>query len=175
MVTSCLLAMPSLAAACAPYVEERNGSVSASFRRHSNDLVSCQVTESSYDEVIRNWLRNRPSSAPPLSGLSLGRAVDFPWISRHLADKALKHPRWDVRRGKVRVGGLNQFVAAVLSEEEFLARLAEPFAGTPYMPVSVSVEKVLVGKATNVAPDLRSKELLVPFDAQLWLHLRANR
>jgi hypothetical protein len=130
------------------------------------------VDESSYHEVVNGWLWNRPAGAPALSGLSLGRAVDFPWISRHLAASALKHRHWDARRGKARVGGLNQFVASVLSEEEFLARLAEPFAGTPYMPVRVSVEKVLVGKATTVSPDLQETMLLVPFDAQLWLHLR---
>ncbi len=137
--------------------------------------MHCEVAESSYREVISNWLSTRSASAPPLRGLYLGRALTFPWISRHLAEAALRDPQWDARRGKARSGGPNQWVSSTLSGPTFLARIAAPFAGTPYTPVGISVEKVLVGRAQEMAPELNAGKQLLPFDAQLWLHLDASR
>lgn len=160
------------AVACAPYVEEPSGeATSAVFRRHTDDFRACRVAESTYDEVVARRLRDRPPTAPAWTGLALGRAVDFPWISQYLAESALRDARWDARRGKVRRGGINDFVASLLSERAFLARLAVPFADTPYVPVGVSVEKVLVGVAEDVLPGTGRQR--VPLDAQLWLNLRA--
>ena len=168
-----LLLLSHFAVACTPYVEERAGASTVAFRRHPNDFQACPVAESRYDEVLAGWLRNRPLTAPALTGVSLGRVVDFPWISQHLAERALRDPRWDARRGKVRRGGINLLVASLLSEKAFLARLAVPFADTPYVPVRVSVEKVLVGTADDVLPEKKAGKLRVPFDAQIWLTLEA--
>lgn len=161
------------AVACAPYVEERNGgATSAVFRRHTDDFRVCRVDESTYDEVVARHLRDRPPTAPAWTALALGRAVDFPWISQYLAESALSDTRWDARRGKVRRGGINDFVASRLSERAFLARLAVPFADTPYVPVGVSVEKVRVGVAEDVLPGTGRRR--VPFDAQLGLNLQVG-
>jgi hypothetical protein len=168
-----LFLLSDFAVACTPYVEERVGATTAAFRRHTEDFQACPVAESSYDDVMAGWLRNRPQTAPALTGVSLGRAVDFPWISQHLAESALRDPLWDARRGKVRRGGINLFVGSLLSEKAFLARLAVPFADTPYVPVRVSVEKVLVGTADDVLPEMKAGKLRVPFDAQIWLSLEA--
>ena len=170
-----LLLLSQFAFACTPYVEERPGATTAAFRRHTDDFQTCSVAESRYDEVVAGWLRNRPQAAPALTSVSLGRAVNFPWISQYLAERALRDPLWDARRGKVRRGGINQFVVSLLSEKAFLARLAAPFADTPYVPVRVSVEKVLVGTASDVLPETKAGKLRVPFDAQLWLRLEGTR
>ncbi|ACV34579.1 hypothetical protein [Accumulibacter sp.] len=175
MTAAWLLALPCVATACSPHVEAQPDGDSASLRQHTDAFTRCEMTESSYREVVGKWLRQRPTSAPPLRGLSLGRAFDYPWISHHLAEVALRHPQWAASRGKARSGGPNQWVASVLSEPAFLARLAVPFTDTPYAPVAVSVEKVLVGSAQDVAPELNAGKLLVPFDAQVWLHVETRR
>ncbi|WP_300453903.1 hypothetical protein [Accumulibacter sp.] len=170
-----LLALPLVAAACAPQIDEQPGADTASFRPHSDAFLRCEVSESTYREVIGRWLRARPADAPPLRGLSLGRAFHFPWISRHLAESALRDGQWDARRGRPRHAGENRWVASTLSEPDFLVRLAIPFAGSPYAPVGVSVEKVLVGKAQEVAPDLAAGQRRLPFDAQIWLTIDSRR
>ena len=169
-----LILLSNFALACTPYVEERAGATTAVFRRHTDDFQACPVAESRYDEVLAGWLRSRPQGAPALTGVMLGRAVDFPWISQYLAQRALRDPLWNARRGKVRRGGINLFVASLLSEKAFLARLAVPFADTPYVPVRVSVEKVLLGTADDVLPETRVGKLRLPFDAQIWLSLEAT-
>lgn len=175
IMTAALLALPSMAAACTPHIEEGPGGKTASFRPHTDAFMHCEVAESSYREVISNWLSTRSASAPPLRGLYLGRALTFPWISHHLAEAALRDPQWDARRGKARSGGPNQWVSATLSGPTFLARIATPFAGTPYTPVGISVEKVLVGRAQEVAPELNAGKQLLPFDAQIWLNVDVSR
>lgn len=175
IMTAGLLALSCIATACSPYIEARPDSDSAALRPHTDAFTRCAMAESSYREVVGTWLRQRPTSAPHLRGLSLGRAVDHPWIAHHLAEVALRHPQWSTNQGKARTGGPNPWVASVLSEPAFLARLAVPFADTPYVPVGVSVEKVLVGRAQDVAPELNAGRRLVPFDAQIWLQVETRR
>lgn len=158
-----------IAHACAPHVEERAGVTTASLRRHTDDFSRCPVDESTYRQVIRDWLRQRPSGAPVLTGISLGRAIDLPWLARDLAEAAARHPQWDARRGRVRLGEINAFVAALLSDEAFLARLAVPFADAGYRPLRVTVEKVLVGRASEIFPEMAGGTRRLPVDAQLWL------
>lgn len=156
--------------ACTPSVEEWLAETTAVFRRHSDAFERCPVDEPAYNRVIADWLRRRPQAAP-LTRLSLGRAIDFPWISGYLAERALDHRSWDSRRGKVRHGDLNGLAAAILSEEKLLSRLAAPFCDTPYLPVAVSVEKVLVGPANGTLAKPGSGRRLVPHDAQIWLRI----
>ena len=62
-------------------------------------------------------------------------------------------------------------VSGVLSEPGFLVRLGVPFEGSGYAIAGVRVEKVLVGKASEFSSSENSKNLRVPFDAQVWIHL----
>lgn len=132
---------------------------------------ACDVSEETYGQVIGDWLRTRSPGSTPLSSLSLGRAETFPWISRYLADAALLRSEWGRRISKGSPGEHNKFVAALLSEPRFLKRLDRPFDGTAYRVVGVSVEKVLIGKASEHAPAVAPPAARVPFDAQLWLRL----
>lgn len=171
---SCLLAFwlmlaPGLAAACSPHVEERGSS--AMFRPHTTAFETCEVSEEAYRQVVADWLGRRPAAAPPLTSLSLGRAVSFPWISRHIADAALRDPRWDARAGKPKKVGINNLVTTLLSEQAFLGRLGAPFERTGYAVAGVTVEKVLVGKAAEHASSPVEANRLVPFDAQVWIRL----
>ncbi len=157
--------------ACAPHVEEHPGWHSASFRAHTDAYKHCPVSEGAYRVVVAGWLKARHETGPSLTSLSLGRAVDFPWLSEYLARAALADPRWDGLHGRLRGGDLNAWVASLLSDPLLLERLRVPFEGTAYRVTRVSVEKVLVGPVENFLPRGAPTGLRAPFDAQLWLVL----
>ena len=154
---------------CAPYVESHRDLETAALRPHRDAFRSCTIDEAAYAALISAWLAGRGSDAPLLRGLSLGRAVNLPWLSEHIARAALRDPRWDAARGRDRRGDINGLVAALLSQPDFLRRLDAPFAGTPWTVRAISVEKVLVAKAGDILPDGAKGKL--PFDAQVWLVL----
>ena len=166
-----LAAAPCAAAECSPHVEEQHSPGAATFRPHTSVFEPCPVDEATYRNVVSNWLRRRPADAQALASLSLGRAVSFPWISRHMADAALADPRWNARTGNPRGTGINNLVAELLEEPALLARLGAPFEGSGYAVAGVSVEKVLVGKAGEFSSSASPGKLRVPFDAQVWLRL----
>ncbi|HET9700667.1 MAG TPA: hypothetical protein VFP70_07100 [Burkholderiales bacterium] len=139
-----------------------------------NAFENCQVAEESYRQVVADWLGRRPADAPTVTSLSLGRAVGFPWISRHIADSALRNPRWDARAGKPKKVGINSLVSELLSEPEFLRRLGAPFEGTGHAIAGVTVEKVLVGRAGEHASGASAGNRQVPYDAQVWIRLTRN-
>jgi hypothetical protein len=122
-----LVGAPCSSQVCKPYLEERPGSTTPSFRPHSSVFEACGVSEETYRQVIRDWLQTRSSSSPPLSSLSLGRAETFRWISRYLADAALRRPEWGRRISRGSPGEHNKFVLDLLSDPVFLKRLDQPF------------------------------------------------
>jgi hypothetical protein len=152
---------------CAPHVENHRALETAALRPHRDAFRHCTLDEAAYARVVAAWLAARGADAPPLRGLGLGRAVNLPWISEHIARAASREPRWDAARGRDRKGDINGLVAALLSRPEFLQRLNAPFAGTPWTVRAVSVEKVLVTRAAEILPGAGRGRL--PFDAQLWL------
>lgn len=162
--------------ACTPLIEASPAGDTAVFRPHSDAFLHCEVSEASYREVVGNWLRDRPTDAPRLRSFFLGRAVSFPWISRHLADAALHSAAWDTRRGKARrSGGENGLVAGLLSTEAFRSRLGVPFAASSYVVRGVAVEKVLVGPAHELSSESTAVGRRVPFDAMIWLQIGEGR
>lgn len=152
---------------CEPYVENHRDMETAALRPHRDAFRHCTLDEAAYRRVVAAWLAARGGAAPPLRGLGLGRAVNLPWVSEHIACAALGDPRWDGARGRDRKGDINGLVAALLSRPDFLQRLDAPFAATPWMVRAVSVEKVLVTRAAEILPDAGRGRL--PYDAQLWL------
>lgn len=173
---------------CTPHVRTSADGTTASLRPHHTDLLACQIDEPAYQRVIQDWLATRDDAAP-LHGISLGRVANLPWLSAALATAALQHPRWNARRGRVRHGDINAFVAALLSDPAMRERLQAPFSDTGWRVTGVSVEKVLVLPAREVFPETEgsnasaggantggtstggNRGAKVPFDAQLWLHL----
>ena len=171
LLVSSFIASQAVAAACTPYIEEQPVSNSASFRPHPTAFEHCEVSEATYQEVVADWLRTRPADAAPISSLSLGRAVDFPWISRHVADAALQSPGWAARISRARVGEREQLARPALLDPVLLKRLARPFEGTPYKLERLAYEKVLFGSAGEHSSNKAAGAVKVPFDAQLWLRL----
>jgi hypothetical protein len=165
------------ATTCAPYVEEQARWSSASFRAHRDGLTTCTVSEETYRAVVQAWLAARGSDAAPLTSLSLGRAVDFPWLSHAIADAALASPGWVSRAADAKPGRRSALAAPILRAAALRARLAAPFEGSSYVVTNVVYEKVLFGKAsehaTHVPPG--DGDVMVPFDAQLWLRLAPRK
>jgi hypothetical protein len=150
---------------CEPYIESHRDLETAALRPHRDAFRNCTIDEATYASLVSAWLAARGGT--PLRGMSLGRAVNLPWISEHIARAALHDPRWDAARGRDRKGDINGLVIALLSQRNFLRRLDAPFAATPWTVRAVSVEKVLVTKAKEILPDGGKGRL--PFDAQLWI------
>lgn len=169
LLVAALCALPVMAQAqegCEPYVENHRDLETAALRPHRDAFRRCTIDEATYAALVATWLASR-ADAPPPRGMSLGRAVNLPWISEHIARAASRDPRWDAARSRDRKGDINGLVAALLSRPEFLQRLDAPFAGTPWTVRAVSVEKVLVTRAAEILPGAGRGRL--PFDAQLWL------
>lgn len=154
--------------------EERLGS-SASLRAATGGPRSCPISEAQYQQVVRDWLHRTQGgdNTKPVTGMALGRAQCFPWLSAYLSAAAAHNRHWNARSGRARPGKFNDnsLVAAILFEPAMAARLQAPFAGSPYVVTGVSVEKVLVANYYGgpQLPEYPGQRL--PFDAQVWLKL----
>lgn len=154
-----LLAGPGLAEPCRPFVEEHASGTAVSFRPHTSAFEACPVDEASYQRVLGDWLGTRLGQVAPRS-VALGRAVQYPWLSRLIAQTAAADAAWRARAAATPPGSRDRLLAELLEQPAVLRRLAAPFENTPYQMAGVSFEKVLWG------PDG------LPFDAQLWLRLQ---
>ena len=155
--------------ACSPFIEEHPQYASASFRAHTTAFEHCPVSEPTYQRVVSQWLQARSPDLPVLQSLSLGRAVDFPWLSRHIAESALKLPRWKALVAATPRGRLDALAVRIFQDPALRGRLATPFENSGYLVTAVTYEKVLYGKARDHAS--HGGATMVPFDAQLWLRL----
>jgi hypothetical protein len=169
----CLMASPALA--CAPHIEERPTESTASFRPHTTAFERCEVDEATYVRVLGEWLHARAADAPELRSISLGRAVNFPWISRYMADSALQSPGWAASASRAKMVERSRLAAKVLNDPLFLQRLDAPFEGTRYTITAISFEKVLFGAAAEYSSSKEAGKVPVPFDAQLWLRLAPRK
>jgi len=158
-------------AACAPFIEVQRSGVSATLRPHATDFEACPVDEATYGRLVAQWLAERPGSTAARVSLSLGRAVNLPWISRHIADAALQSPGWAERMAQAAVAERHRLAEPIFRDPLLLARLAAPFEGTPYRVLGLGHEKPLFGRADAHATRTEAGAVLVPFDAQLWLRL----
>lgn len=174
-VAACLAAACAPALGCEPFVEEQADRSHARLRSHVSALEACTVDEAAYRRVVAEWLRTRADASPALASLALGRAVAYPWVSRHIADAALRLPGWSAQVGNTPRGRRDALAAAALRDPALLRRLAVPFEGSRYEVVGLSYEKVLYGRADEHASNAAAGATKVPFDAQLWLRLARRR
>jgi len=109
--------------------------------------------------------------------LELGRIVQYPWLSKALADAALRSPVWEQKKGRGRRTKDNPAVASILDTRRVLAPLIPTFARFGIRARAGSVEKVLVGevgKTTELAPLEKTPTAMgkkLPYDAILSLRL----
>lgn len=166
--------VPHAAEGCAPFVEEQPRWSSARLRAHTDEFADCVIDEEVYRRVVGEWLRGRAAGSPAPSSLSLGRAVDLPWVSRLIADAALRLPGWAGAVAAARPGTRDRLARPALLDRKLLERLAAPFEGSPLVVKGIAYEKVLFGPASRHSSNPAAGAVLVPFDAQLWLRFEAR-
>jgi hypothetical protein len=146
-------------------------------RAHHPKYKGCQITR---DEMLlaldEAFLRTDPPNLEwSYSSLSIGRLIDYPWLSQYLATAAYQDRAWDLKRGKPVVIDINKYVANVLSREELRTQIETPFLKSGYKVIGVTVEKVLIGSFREVP--LFQGEMVpgrVPYDGQVWIRLEKN-
>ncbi|WP_299493130.1 hypothetical protein [Acaryochloris sp. IP29b_bin.137] len=153
---------------CSPIID---GSPTASGFRLRGQELGCTFDEANYRTSIQKWLSKRPINATPLEGMYLGRAINYPWISKYLARTAIQSKDWDLEKGTSHDGHPYRLIESFLIDQEFRHRLDAPFADTPYTVNRVSVEKVLIDDASMVLDQYKRGAGKVPYDALLWVDL----
>ncbi len=111
-------------------------------------------------------------STTPYTSISLGRLVDYPWLSALLTRTAAVDRHWNARTGRPLHGDVNRYVAELLSRPAAIEPLQPVLASSGYRIHGASVEKVLVATADGI-PGVADGAVQgrLPFDAMLWLLL----
>jgi hypothetical protein len=131
---------------------------------------NCRIEKTSMIAALKAAFAQ--TDPPKLSALYIGRLIDYPWLSQHLATTASGDPAWDKRRGKPTSLDINRYVADLLSRAEITGQIQEAFATTGYRVVGATVEKVLVGGFHDVPGYAgKSSSGKIPYDAMVWFRL----
>lgn len=162
---------------CVLRVEENDQWQSLRLRAHHPQGRYCFIDRDSMLSVLgeaflKTGLSKLAGSRP---SLSIGRLIDYPWLSQYLAGAAFRDKAWDAKIGKPVAMDINRYVVQLLSRRELLAQLETVVAQGGYRIIGVSVEKVLVGGLREVPLYQGAMEPgLVPYDAIVWLRLEKN-
>lgn len=111
------------------------------------------------------------------ASLDLGRIVEYPWLSKALADAALRSPVWEQKKGRGRRSDDDPAVASIVDARRVLAPLIPTFYRFGIRARAGSVEKVRVGevgKTPELAPLEETPTAMgkkLPYDAILSLRL----
>jgi len=146
-------------------------------RAHHPKYSGCQIDKNSMISVLSAaFLKTElPRLEGSYSSLSLGRLIDYPWLSQYLATTAYRDHGWDSKKGKPGAMDINKYTAQLLSKKELITQIERPFTLGGYRIAGVSVEKVLVGGFREVP--FYEGEMhpgRVPYDAQVWFRLHKN-
>lgn len=134
----------------------------------------CYATKDTMQTTLKSvFSKNDPSKlAEPYTSLFLGRLHDYPWLCEYVATTAYKDPLWNRKRGKPVSMDLYKYVRAILLNKEVTSQFEETFGNSGYKIVSVTLEKVCVGRFSDL-PLYKGKMLpgKVPVDAVVWFRL----
>ena len=146
-------------------------------RAHHPKYRGCRIDRNSIMSVLTAAFlkKDSPKIEGSISSLSIGRLIDYPWLSQYLANTAYHDQGWDSRKGRPADMDINKYVSQLLSRKELLEQIETPFAKGGYKVNRVSVEKVLVGGFREV-PFYQGKMYpgRVPYDGQVWFRLGRN-
>jgi hypothetical protein len=142
-------------------------------RAHHPHYQPCDIDREAVETLLAAAFAK--TGAPALQGgytsLFLGRLVDYPWLSRYLAETAYRDKRWNRKQGRPIGREINGYVARLLFNRDLLNPIETEFGRHGYRIAGVSVEKVLVGGPSAV-PGAKGLEGRLPFDAQVWIRLQ---
>lgn len=160
---------------CTVSVEANDEWHTLRLRAHHPDYKGCHIAEDGMIKPLEAaFLKTEfPALKGDYSSLSIGRLIDYPWLSQYLADTAYSDHGWNSKKGKPVGMGFNNYVAHILFNLKLLESLQTTLAKAGYRIVGVSVEKVLVGGFHDV-PLYRGDHVRgsVPYDAQIWFRLQ---
>jgi hypothetical protein len=143
-------------------------------RAHHPNYKGCHIDKHSMVSVLTAaFLKNdSPKLEGSYSSVSIGRLIDYPWLSQYLAITACRDQRWDPKKGKPVAMDINKYVSQLLFRKESMAEIETAFERGGVRVVGVSVEKVLVGGFGEV-PFYQGEVCpgRVPYDAQVWFRL----
>jgi hypothetical protein len=134
----------------------------------------CRFSKTSMQTIIKAAFAIVDPQQPggTYTSLFLGRLVDYPWLSEQLALAAGKDSRWDRRKGRPVTMSLNTYVRDMLSRPEVTGQFEEALGESGYRVTAVTVEKVLVGRRSDVPLHAGTTfSGKAPFDAMVWLIL----
>jgi hypothetical protein len=143
-------------------------------RAHHPKYKGCHIDEASVARILSAaFFRGGPlKPAGNYSSLSIGRLIDYPWLSQYLATTAFRDAGWNSKRGKPVAMDINKYVSELLSKKELTGQIEAALEKGGYRVAGVAVEKVLVGGFREVP--LYQGEMhpgRVPYDAQVWFRL----
>jgi len=135
----------------------------------------CHIDKETMLETLKTAFSKTEPPKPEgvYSSLYLGRIIDYPWLSQHLAVTASRDPAWDMKRGKPVNIDLYKYVNNLLSQKAVAGEIDKTLEASGYRVVAATVEKVLVGSFRDV-PMYEGKVVpgKVPFDAMVWFRLK---
>ena len=157
---------------CKPVVEDRADQGRLRVRPHADAFLQCTLTREELASLLREFLHRPEHGAIRYQSLFLGRLVEYPWLSRYLAEQATVDPIWEAIGRRAQDGEINAFVRAIFTSADAIALLRALLDGTAYTVTGVSVEKVLVAPANSIGWLENSRTDLVPYDAMIHLNLQ---
>jgi hypothetical protein len=172
-----LVIVSSKAGECDLTVESNEKWHTLRLRAHHPEYKGCHIDKDSMLSVLSAaFLKTEP---PKLEGsyssLSLGRLIDYPWLSQYVATTAYRDRGWDSKKGKPVAMDINKYVSQLLFRKELMAQIEKVFEKGGYRIMAVTVEKVLVGGFREIPfyqGEMHPGQL--PYDAQVWFRLEKN-
>ena len=146
-------------------------------RAHHPKYKGCQIDREAMLSTLKAAFLK--TEAPKLEGnyssLSLGRLIDYPWLSKYLATSAYRDREWDSKKGKPVAMDINKYVSQLLFRKELMAQIKNVFEEGGFKIAGVTAGKVLVGSFHEV-PFYQGEMYLgqIPYDAQVWFRLAKN-
>ena len=146
-------------------------------RAHHPKYKGCQIDKEAVLSTLNaaflktEWSKLEGS----YSSLSIGRLIDYPWLSQYLATTAYRDRGWDSKKGKPAAVDINQYASQLLFKNELTVQLDTVLKKSGYRVTGVTVEKVLVGGFREI-PFYQGEMYpgRVPYDAQVWFRLQRN-
>jgi len=116
---------------CSLTVESNDKWHTLRLRAHHPKYKGCQITRDSMFLALSTALlkTESPKLEGSYSSLSIGRLIDYPWLSQYLAVTAYSDDGWDSKRGKPVAMGINQYMAKVLSTKELMTQIERIWKG----------------------------------------------
>ena len=145
-----------------------------SVRIYNPKLAECTVQKNDLFDFLKKAFTKLSEKKPDITykSIYMGRIIEYPWISKFLADSAKACPNWSVVKGKVIKGNNHTLVSDILNCKYIINPFNEQLKLIGYKTAGVSVEKILISTGKPIKlPQWIDFKIKVPFDVMLWFKL----